>query len=76
MGAACKLAELARAGIKFTIVRATSGVGYVDPKFKSHWEGARKEGLLRGAYHYLIANQDAKQQADLFISTISAEARR
>ena len=58
---------------KFALIRATSGVGYVDPKFKSHWEGARKEGLLRGAYHYLIANQDPKQQADLFISTISAD---
>lgn len=60
-------------GFKFALVRATSGVGYVDPKFKSHWDGARKEGLLRGAYHYLIANQDAKTQADLFISTISAD---
>lgn len=60
-------------GFKFALIRATSGVGYVDPKFKSHWEGARKEGLLRGAYHYLIANQDPKQQADLFIATISAD---
>jgi len=60
-------------GFKFALVRATSGIGYVDPKFKSHWEDARKEGLLRGAYHYLIANQDAKQQADLFISTIRAD---
>lgn len=60
-------------GFKFALIRATSGIGYVDPKFKEHWEGARQEGLLRGAYHYLIANQDAKQQADLFISTISAD---
>ncbi|MCB0118759.1 MAG: LysM peptidoglycan-binding domain-containing protein [Anaerolineales bacterium] len=60
-------------GFRFALIRATSGVGYVDPKFKPHWEGARTEGLLRGAYHYLIATQDAKQQADLFISTISAD---
>ncbi|HNN12517.1 MAG TPA: GH25 family lysozyme [Anaerolineales bacterium] len=60
-------------GFKFALIRATSGVGYVDPKFKTHWEGARKEGLLRGAYHYLIAGQDPKQQADLFISTISSD---
>ena len=60
-------------GFKFALVRATSGVGYVDPKFKTHWEGARSEGLLRGAYHYLIANQDAKQQANLFISTIKSD---
>lgn len=66
-------AVLRAQGFKFALVRATSGVGYVDPKFKPHWEGARKEGFLRGAYHYLIANQDAKQQADLFISNISSD---
>ncbi|MDP1548260.1 MAG: GH25 family lysozyme, partial [Anaerolineales bacterium] len=60
-------------GFKFALIRATSGIGYVDPKFKDHWSGARSEGLLRGAYHYLIANQDAKQQADLFIATISSD---
>jgi len=60
-------------GFKFALIRATSGVGYVDPKFKTHWDGARKEGLVRGAYHYLIAGQDPKQQADLFISTISSD---
>ncbi|GAB1469778.1 hypothetical protein MASR2M66_06550 [Chloroflexota bacterium] len=65
--------KLRTQNFKFALIRATSGVGYVDPKFKLHWEGARQEGLLRGAYHYLIAAQDAKQQADLFIATISAD---
>ena len=60
-------------GFRFAFVRATSGVGYVDPLFASHWEGARSEGILRGAYHYLIATQDPKQQADLFISTIKTD---
>lgn len=60
-------------GFKFALVRATSGIGYVDPKFASHWEGARVEGFLRGAYHYLIGGQDAKQQADLFISTVGSD---
>lgn len=58
---------------KFALIRATSGVGYVDPKFTEHWSGARKAGILRGAYHYLIANQDPKQQADLFIASLSAD---
>lgn len=60
-------------GFRFALIRATSGIGYVDSKFKSHWEGARVEGLLRGAYHYLIADQDAAKQADLFISTVGAD---
>lgn len=58
---------------RFALIRATSGVGYVDPKFASHWEGARAEGILRGAYHYLIGGQDAKQQANLFISTVGPD---
>jgi GH25 family lysozyme M1 (1,4-beta-N-acetylmuramidase) len=45
----------------------------VDKRFKSHWEGARREGILRGAYHYLFAGQDPIKQADLFISTLGAD---
>lgn len=60
-------------GFRFALIRATSGTGYVDPKFKSHWEDSRREGILRGAYHYLFAGLDAKKQADLFISTLSTD---
>jgi len=60
-------------GFKFALIRATSGIGYVDPRFASHWEDAREAGLLRGAYHYLIGEQDARQQADLFISTVGSD---
>lgn len=60
-------------GYRFAFVRATFGIGYVDETFRSHWEGARREGILRGAYHYLIAGQDARQQADLFISTVGED---
>ncbi|NJC96228.1 MAG: hypothetical protein C3F07_05185 [Anaerolineales bacterium] len=57
-------------GFRFALIRATSGIGYVDPKFAEHWAGAREAGLLRGAYHYLIAGQDPGRQADLFIATV------
>lgn len=57
-------------GYKFALIRATSGIGYVDPKFAGHWSGARAAGVLRGAYHYLFGGQDAKRQADLFIATV------
>lgn len=60
-------------GFKFALIRATSGIGYVDSKFASHWNGARDAGLLRGAYHYLIAGQDARRQADLFIATVGSD---
>ena len=60
-------------GFKFAFVRATSGVKYIDPKFAAHWAGAKTEGFLRGAYHYLVAGQDARQQAQLFIATVGSD---
>ena len=60
-------------GHRFALIRATSGIGYVDPTFAAHWSGARAEGILRGAYHYLFGGQDAKRQADLFIATVGKD---
>ena len=60
-------------GFKFAFIRATSSIGYVDPKFAEHWAGARAEGVLRGAYHYLFARQNARKQADLFIETVGTD---
>jgi GH25 family lysozyme M1 (1,4-beta-N-acetylmuramidase) len=50
--------------------KATQGTGFVDSKFSTHWAGAKKAGLLRGAYHYLTVGQDPIRQADLFLSTL------
>lgn len=60
-------------GFKFALIRATSSLTYVDPKFAEHWAGAREAGILRGAYHYLFGGQDAKKQAESFIATVGAD---
>jgi lysozyme len=60
-------------GVRFAFIRATSGMGYVDPCFAAHWADAKQEGILRGAYHYLIAGQDAVRQVNLFISTVGTD---
>ena len=60
-------------GFKFALIRATSSTSYVDPKFAEHWTGARAEGILRGAYHYLFGGQDAKKQAESFIATVGSD---
>lgn len=65
--------KLRTQGFRFAFIRATSGIGFVDSKFKEHWEGARSEGILRSAYLYLIATQDPAQQANLFITTLGAD---
>lgn len=60
-------------GFKFALVRATSSLTYVDPKFAEHWSGARDAGILRGAYHYLFGGQDAKRQAESFLKTVGTD---
>ena len=57
-------------GYLFMFTKASQGVGVVDSKFSTHWTNAKKAGLLRGAYHYLVVSQDPAKQADLFLSTI------
>lgn len=41
--------------------------------YAEHWAGARAEGILRGAYHYLLAGQDANKQAVLFSATVGTD---
>lgn len=60
-------------GFRFALIRATSSLTYVDPKFAEHWAGAREAGILRGAYHYLFGGQDAKKQAESFIATVGSD---
>ena len=60
-------------GFRFALIRATSGTGYVDPKFSVHWAGAGAAGILRGAYHYLFGGLDARKQAELFIDTVGSD---
>lgn len=43
---------LGKAGLSFVFVKATEGARIVDAGFARNWAGARKAGLLRGAYHY------------------------
>jgi GH25 family lysozyme M1 (1,4-beta-N-acetylmuramidase) len=40
------------AGYRFSIAKATEGIGYADPKWTSNRAGARAAGLVVGAYHF------------------------
>ncbi len=66
-------AAVAASGKSFAIVKATEGIDYVDPTFADHWQGVRQHGLLRGAYHFFVAHDDAKTQAEFFLSTVDFE---
>lgn len=64
---------VAGAGMRFAFIKATEGTADVDPRFEQNWQASRSAGLLRGAYHFLHPNLDAKQQAAHFLSVVTLD---
>ena len=56
-------------GVLFGFARVSHG-GFVDPEFETNWEGMRKNGLLRGAYHFFEPDGDVVSQATTFIDHV------
>lgn len=56
--------------LHFVFIRATAGNNLVDRRFKRNWEGAKKNKMIRGAYHYYRPNENSLEQAELFIKTV------
>ena len=56
--------------IDFVFIRATAGNDVVDKMFADNWAGAKKQGLIRGAYHYYRPNENSLEQAENFIRTV------
>lgn len=58
--------------VDFVIIKATEGVGFVDPQCNRLYQQAKKDGKLVGVYHF--ARPDAKNtaiaEADFFIKNI------
>jgi len=62
---------LANAGVKFVFIKASEGTGRVDKKFVANWKGAKKAGLLRGAYHFYRPDFHTLEQAQGFYKTLA-----
>lgn len=57
-------------GVGFAYAKATGGLTRVDPEFVNNWHGMREAGILRGAYHFFYAAEDATAQAKHFVGTV------
>lgn len=57
-------------GIEFAFIKATEGGDYTDPRFAANWAGARRAGVVRGAYHFFRPQTDAMAQAAHFLRTV------
>lgn len=51
----------------FVILRATEGVGYVDPDCDNKYQRAKREGKLLGVYHFADLGDPIKE-ADFFVN--------
>ncbi len=58
------------AGIKFAFIKATEGGDHLDPKFRQNWHAAKREGIARGAYHFIYWCRKASEQAAWFVRNV------
>ena len=65
--------QVRTAGHTFAFVKATEGVDLADPAFSENWRAMKAAGVVRGAYHFYVTEDDPDQQAEFFISNVSLE---
>lgn len=60
------------AGVQLAIIKATEGIGFVDPRFSENWAGAKAAGIARAAYHFAHpdAGNDPIAEAQYFLSVV------
>jgi lysozyme len=62
--------SLENVNVRFVFIRATVGDDRLDAQFKNNWLGAKKNKLLRGAYHY-YRQRKLSRTGGAFIKTVS-----
>ena len=62
-------------GVKlhFAFMKATEGINLYDPKFYNNWKNAKRNGVIRGAYHYFKPSYSGKEQAKIFFKKVDLE---
>ena len=59
--------------IEYVFIRSTMGSNGEDKEFERNWNGAKKQGYLRGAYHYYRPNEPGKDQFENFKNSVELE---
>lgn len=68
-----EVSNMEEKGIKigFAFMKATEGLGNVDPQFRRNWLNADEQNIAKGAYHFFIPGKNAQRQADNFMEIVS-----
>lgn len=62
------------AGINYIFIRATEGITYQDPNFKTNFLSAQDAGITVGAYHFYETNDDPEDQLKNFTSLVTLKS--
>ena len=60
--------------LEFVVMRATMGNRNADKHFSDFWEQAKKQNMIRGAYHFYRADEDPVIQANNFLENVKLES--
>lgn len=60
--------------VLFIVVKSTQGTTLRNSYFESQFRGAKRHGIVRGAYHFLSPNSPGEEQARYFIANTPLEA--
>lgn len=62
--------QVRQAGVSFAFIKATEGGDRLDSRFHENWEGARRAGIARGAYHFTYWCRPMADQIAWFIRNV------
>lgn len=60
--------------LEFVVMRATMGNRNADKHFDEFWNQAKKQRMIRGAYHFYRADEDPVIQANNFLENVKLES--
>ncbi len=66
-------ASMGDAPVSFVFIKATEGEKLFDESFNRNFANARRNDLIRGAYHFFVPGINPRKQADFFISIVQLE---
>jgi lysozyme len=61
---------LFKAGKRFTFIKATEGITYINPEFQPDSKEVKDAGLIKGTYHFFLPQDSAEDQAHFFLKTV------
>lgn len=66
-------ASIGNAPVSFVFIKATEGEKLFDDNFNRNFANAKRNDLIRGAYHFFVPGIDPRRQADFFLKIAQLE---